>query len=229
MARPPTAGAKKKGKKAAATAAKVAVPDEAPVVDSFNTTVKNTENFDKSVQAVRDWSGHAMQQQAWSWLSTNLTSMTNQLKGNVRNDNAKRAKFEELQENLESNGWKKQTNGCFTEWFLFPPDGAGGSSLSISKTNKGIKSASAVAGVFLTVEQDDEIADLGGGEQPEDEEPEGPSRGARDYDLLPFDAPDFLNEDLEKVPTYVRGVTHRSLRGDQGLDQRVNAFGRGLS
>jgi hypothetical protein len=38
-----------------------------------------------------------------------------------------------------------------------------------------------------------------------------------------------LNEDLENVPTYVRGVTHRSLRGDQGLNQRANAFGRGLS
>jgi hypothetical protein len=85
MARPPTAGAKKKAKKAAATAAKVAVPHEVRVVDPFNTTVKNMENFDTSVQAVRDWSGHAMQHQAWSWLSTNLTSMMNQLKGNVRN------------------------------------------------------------------------------------------------------------------------------------------------
>jgi hypothetical protein len=42
-----------------------------------------------------------MQQQAWSWLSANLTGMMNQLKGNVRNDSAKRAKFEKLQENLE--------------------------------------------------------------------------------------------------------------------------------
>jgi hypothetical protein len=138
MARPPTAGAKKKAKKAAATAAKVAVPDEVPVVDLFNTTVENMENFDKSVQAVHDWSGHDMQQQAWNWLSTNLTSMMIQLKGNVRKDSAKRAKFEELQENLELNGWKKQTNSCFTEWFLFPPDGAGGTSLSITKTNKAI-------------------------------------------------------------------------------------------
>jgi hypothetical protein len=112
---------------------------------------------------------------------------------------------------------------------LFPPDGAGGSSLSVSKTNKGIKSASAVADVFLTVEQEDEFASLGRGEQPEDEEPEGPTRGAHDDDLLSFDNPDFLDEDLENVPTYVRGVTHRSLRGDQGLDQRASAFGRGLS
>jgi hypothetical protein len=88
MARPPTAAAKKKAKKAAATSAKVAVPDEVPVVDPFNTSDKNTENFDTSVQAVRDWSGHAMQQQAGSWLSTNLTSMMNQLKGSVRNDSA---------------------------------------------------------------------------------------------------------------------------------------------
>jgi hypothetical protein len=229
MARPPTSGAKKKVKKAAATAEKVDMPDEVPVVDPFNTTVKNMENFDTSVQAVRDWSGHAMQQQAWSWLATNLTSMMNQLKGKVRNDSAKWAKFEKLQENLELNGWKKQTTGCFTEWFLFPPDGAGEASLSITKTNKAIESASAVADVFLTVEQDDEGADHGGGDQLENEGPKGPSRVARDDDLLPFDTPDFLNEDLENIPTYVRGVTHRSLRGDQGLNQRANAFGCGLS
>jgi hypothetical protein len=73
---------------------------------------------------------------------------------------------------------------------LFLPDGAGETSLSITKTNKAIKSASAVAGVFLTVEQDDEGADLGGGDQLENERPEGPSRGSRDDDLLPFDTPD---------------------------------------
>jgi hypothetical protein len=62
MARPPTAGTKKKAKKAAGTAAKVAVRYEVPVVDPFNTTVKNTENFDKSgFRAGRHWSGHAMQ------------------------------------------------------------------------------------------------------------------------------------------------------------------------
>jgi hypothetical protein len=191
MARPPTATAKNgRRRKPRQQRRRFAVPDEVPVVDPFNTTDKNMENFDTSVHAVRDWSGHAMQQQAWEWLSTNLTGMMNQLKGNVRNDSAKRAKFEKLQENLELNGWKKQTTGCFTEWFLFPPDGAGGTSLSITKTNKAITSASAVAGVFLTVEQDDEGADLGGGDQLEDEGPEGPSRGARDDDLLPFDTPD---------------------------------------
>jgi len=40
MARPPNAEAKKKAKIAAATAAKVAVPDKVPVVDLFNTTAK---------------------------------------------------------------------------------------------------------------------------------------------------------------------------------------------
>jgi hypothetical protein len=154
MARPPTAGAKKKkAKKTAATTEKVAVPDEVPVVDPFNTFAENTENFDNSVQSVRDWSGHATQQQAWSWLFTNLPSMMNQLKGNVRNDSAKRAKFEKLQENLVLNGWKKQTVGCFTEWFLFS-----GTAVSITETNKAVKSALAVANVFLAVEQDDEVA-----------------------------------------------------------------------
>jgi hypothetical protein len=47
------------------------------------------------------------------------------------------------------------------KWFLFPPDGAGGTSLSITNTNKAIESASAVAGVFLTVERDDEDVEAG--------------------------------------------------------------------
>jgi hypothetical protein len=160
-----------------------------------------------------------MQQQAWEWLSTNLTSMMNQLRnGNVRNDSVKRVEFEKLQENLTASGWKKRTTGCLTEWYLFPPDGAGGTSQSITKTNKVIKSASAVAGVFLTVERDGEDADLGGGDELEDEGLKGPARGARDDDLLPFDIPDFLNEDVENVPSFVTGITHRSLvHGDQGL------------
>jgi len=86
-----------------------------------------------------------------------------------------------------------------------------------------------VASTFLAVERDEEDADLGGGDQLEDEGQESPSRGARDEDLLPFDTQDFLDEDLENVPSFVADVTHRSLRGDQGLDQRANAFGRGLS
>ena len=94
------------------------MPDVVPVVDSFNTIAENMENFHNSVQSVRDWSGHAMQQQAWGWLSTNLTSMMNQLKSNVRNDSAKRAKIEKVQENLVLNGWKKQTVGCSTKWFF---------------------------------------------------------------------------------------------------------------
>jgi hypothetical protein len=217
MTRPPGA-AKKKAKKTAATGTKVAVPDEVPVADPFYTAGENKEIFDTSVWAVLDWAGHAMQQQAWEWLSTNLTGMMNQLKGNVRNDSAKRAMFEKLQENLEASGWKKRTTGCLTEWFLFLPDGPGGASLSMTKTNNAIKSASAVAGVFLTVERDDEDADLGGGDQVDEEGLEGPSRGARDDDLLPFDTRDFLNENLENVPSFVTGVTHRSLRGDQGLN-----------
>jgi hypothetical protein len=40
---------------------------------------------------------------------------------------------------------------------------------------------------------------------------------------------EFLDEDLETIPPFISGVTHRSLRDDQGLQQRANAFGRGLS
>jgi hypothetical protein len=47
--------------------------------------------------------------------------------------------------------------------------------------------------------------------------------------LLAFDASDFLAAELESVPTFVRGVIHRTLRGDQGLNQRASAFGLGLS
>jgi transcriptional regulator GlxA family with amidase domain len=132
---------KKKKKKAAATGTKVPMPDEVPVADRFDYTAgENKDIFDASVQTVRDFPGQAMQQQAWEWLSTNLTNMMNQLRnGNVRNNSAKRAELERLQENLETNGWKKRTTGCLTEWFLFPPDGAGGTSLSITKTNKAIE------------------------------------------------------------------------------------------
>jgi len=107
MARAPAPSAAKKKKKAAATGAKVPVPDEAPVVDRFlYTAVENKGIFDASVQAVRDFPGQAMQQQAWGWFSTNVSSMMNQLRnGNVQRDSAKRAEFEKLQEKLEANGW----------------------------------------------------------------------------------------------------------------------------
>jgi hypothetical protein len=54
--RPPEAPAgakKKKGKKAATTTEKVPVPDIIPVVDTFNTSVENSENFDNSAHASR--------------------------------------------------------------------------------------------------------------------------------------------------------------------------------
>ena len=81
----------------------------------------------------------------------------------------------------------------------------------------------------MGAEQDDELADLGGGDEPEDEEPEGPSRGVRDDNELSFDAREFLAAELASAPTFVRGVTHRSLHDDQGLNQRASAFGLGLS
>jgi hypothetical protein len=136
----------------------VAVPDVIPIVDTFNSSAENLENFENSTQSVRDWSGEALQQQAWGWLASNLTAIMNQLKGNVRNDSAKRAQFEQIQDNLIVNGWKKQTVGCFVEWFLFD-----GTTVSAAKTNKAIRSATAAAEVFMGAEQDDETADLGGG------------------------------------------------------------------
>jgi hypothetical protein len=45
--------------------------------------------------------------------------MMNQLKGNVRSDSAKRAKFEKIQENLVLNGWKKQTVGWMLHRVVF--------------------------------------------------------------------------------------------------------------
>jgi hypothetical protein len=102
MARPP--GAAKKTKKAAAAGAKVPEPDEAPVVDLYDyTSDENKEIIDASVQAVRDYPGMAMQQQAWEWLSTNVTGMMNQLRnGNI--DSTKRGEFEKLQKILIANG-----------------------------------------------------------------------------------------------------------------------------
>jgi hypothetical protein len=83
----------------------------------------------------------------------------NQLKGNVRNDAAKRAQFEKIQNNLSTHGWKNQTTGCFSEWTFFD-----GTTLSSTKVNKAIKSATAAANVFLGAAQDDELNKLGGGD-----------------------------------------------------------------
>jgi len=76
------------------------------------------------------------------------------------------------------------------------------------------------------------------GDGPEDDEelvrrpgkePAGPARGTRADDELPFDASDFLDTELANTPPFVREVTHRTLRADQGLDQRASAFGQGVS
>ena len=55
---------KKKGKKAATTTDRVAVPDITPLVDAFNTSGENDDLFTKSAQSVVDWSGDAMEPQA---------------------------------------------------------------------------------------------------------------------------------------------------------------------
>jgi hypothetical protein len=104
--RSPQVGAKKKKRKKAATSTeKVPVPDVIPVVDTFNSNAENSGNFDNSVGSrLVSRSGNAMQQQVWGWLASNLTAIMNQLKGNVRNDSAKRAKFENIQDNLVLNG-----------------------------------------------------------------------------------------------------------------------------
>jgi hypothetical protein len=116
--RPTTSGAnqaqttnpKKKGKKAAAATDKVAVPDVTPFVDTFNGSEENYELFTRSARSVVDWSGEAMEPQAWGWLASNLTIIMNHLKGNVRNDATKRAQFEKIQTNLNSHGWKNQSS-----------------------------------------------------------------------------------------------------------------------
>jgi hypothetical protein len=87
--------------------------------------------------------------------------------------------------------------------------------VSAAKIIKAIKSATAAANVFLGAAQDDELADLGGGDglgggdEPQDEEafvrrpgkePEGPARGTRDDAELPFDASEFLAAELNEHP-----------------------------
>ena len=232
---------KKKGKKAATTTDRVAVPDITPLVDAFNTSEENDDLFTKSAQSVVDWSGDAMEPQAWGWLASNLTVMMNHLRGNVRNDATKREQFEKIQTELKTQGWKNQTSGCFSEWTFF--DGA---TVSSTKVNKAIKSATAAANVFFGAAQDDELNELGGGDGPgggdeppgQDEEdfvrrpgkePAGPARGTRPDDELPFDASDFLDGEMANIPPFVREVTHRTLRADRGLDQRASAFGQGVS
>ena len=165
----------------------------------------------------------------------------NHLRGNVRNDATKREQFEKIQTELKTQGWKNQTSGCFSEWTFF--DGA---TVSSTKVNKAIKSATAAANIFLGAAQDDELNQLGGGGGPgggdephgQDEEdfvrrpgkePAGPARGTRPDDELPFDASDFLDGEMANIPPFVREVTHRTLRADRGLDQRASAFGQGVS
>jgi hypothetical protein len=52
----PAGPRKKKGKKAAPSTEKVAVPDVLPVVDAFDSSAINSENFTNSAQSVHDWS-----------------------------------------------------------------------------------------------------------------------------------------------------------------------------
>jgi hypothetical protein len=77
----------------------------------------------------------------------------------------------------------------------------------------------------------------GGNDEPQDEEesvrrpgkePAGPACGTRDDDELPFDASEFLAAELANTPPFVREVTHRTLRADQGLNQRASALGLGV-
>jgi hypothetical protein len=139
-----TANPKKKGKKTAAGTDKIAVPDVPPLIDTFNGSEDNYEFFTRSARSVVDWSGETMGPQAWGWLASNLTVIMNHLKGSVRNDATKRAQFEKIQANLISHGWKNQASGCFSEWTFF--DGA---TVSSTKVNKAVKSATAAANVFL--------------------------------------------------------------------------------
>ena len=88
-----TANPKKKGNKAAAATDKMAVPDVTPFIDTFNSSEENYELFTRSARSVVDWSGEAMEPQAWGWLASNLTIIMNHLKGNVRNDATMRAQF----------------------------------------------------------------------------------------------------------------------------------------
>jgi hypothetical protein len=60
-----TATPKKKGKKAAPATDKMAVPDVIPLIDTFSSSEKNSGLFTKSTQSVLDWSGEAMEPQAW--------------------------------------------------------------------------------------------------------------------------------------------------------------------
>jgi hypothetical protein len=109
----PSAAKKKRNKKAAPSADKAIVPDEAPLMDAFKDSATNSGIFAKAAQSVHDWVGEAMEPQAWEWLSSNLGFVMNTLKSNVRGDATKRAKFEKTQAELIRHGWKSQTAGCF--------------------------------------------------------------------------------------------------------------------
>jgi hypothetical protein len=239
----PSSSREKKSKKTAPNTEKVAVPDDAPLMDAFKDSETNAGISAKAIQSVHDWLGEAMEPQAWAWLSANLSFVMSALKSNVRGDVEKRANFEKIQSDLIKHGWKSQTTGCFSEWSFFQD----GITTSVTKVNKAVKAASTAANAFLEAAKDDEREGLGGGDglggrddggggsDSEQEEfvrrdgkaPAHPQRGTREEDELPFIPPDFLAAELASPPPFVRQVTNHTLRADRALDQRASAFGLG--
>jgi hypothetical protein len=233
----PSAKKKKKGKQPAAD--KVAVPDVVTVIDSFNTSEENSVLFAAAVQSVHDWTGEAMGPQAWEWLASNLSVVMQLIKANVRSDPGKRAQFDKLIGDLTKSGWQEKTAGCFAEWSFFLD-----ATTSATKINKAVKAAAMAASYFLGAAHEEELNELGGGvglgggdglgggSESEDEgtyarRPANPARGTREEDELPFFPTDLMADDLASPPPFVRQVTNRSLRADEGLNQRANAFGLG--
>ena len=237
-----SAARKKRNKKAAPSTGKMVVPDDAPLMDAFNDGSTNSDIFAKAAQSVHDWVGEAMEPQAWEWLAANLSFVMNTLKNNVRGDAAKRTKFEKAQTELIKQGWKSQTAGCFSEWTFF----VDGTTVSATKVNKAVKAATAAYALLQTADVDDREGlgggdgfgggnNVGGGSDSDQEEfvrrdgkaPANPPRGTREEDELPFFPPDFLAAEMASPPPFVRQVTNNTLRADQALDQRANAFGLG--
>jgi uncharacterized membrane protein YgcG len=195
---------------------------------------QNEEIFGDCVTAVREHRTLAMEPQALEWLSTMVTAMMVFIIVLAARDESKLAQVTALTKALIAGGWKFRVVAAnFTEW-TFSSDGI----LSATKAEKALKPAKAVASAFLALCRaahdlaggggDDGVGDDPGRDAREDSPPRGPHLS----DNLPFNEDDLFNafngEDPNLAPDFVRGVTHRSLRGDGGLHDRAEAFAQGV-
>jgi hypothetical protein len=187
----------------------------------------NRKIFGESAAAVRNHVGTAMGEPALVWISENVTAMVNGLTFHTGRDKSKINQLAKLAKNLLTGGWTNSLWGGVTVWKFVRGEVA----LGPAKLEKAIKPVQSLATVFFALAEaiaakdaEDAAADLGGGDEGEDDFlDETPLRGGRENDELPFEH--FMDGSTE-VPGFVKDVTNRFLHAEPGLGQRATDFGR---